>query len=79
LLRKTLRSTNPLEATFSQVRRAEGNLIRYRGSKMSRRWLGSCLLYAETQFNRVKGYASIAIVIENIEREHQENPAQIAA
>ena len=79
LLRKTLHSTNPLEANFSQVRRAEGNLLRYRGSKMSRRWLGSCLLYAETQFNRVKGYASIATVIENIEREHQGEPAQIAA
>ena len=79
LLRKTLHSTNPIESMFSQVRRAEGNILRYRGSKMSRRWLGSCLLYAETQFNRVKGYESIATVIKTIEREHQGETAQIAA
>lgn len=79
LLRKTLHSTNPIEANFSQVRRAEGNLLRYRGSKMSRRWLGSCLLYAETQFRRVKGYESIVDVIKNIEREHEETPMKKAA
>lgn len=79
LLRKTLHSTNPIEANFSQVRRAEGNLLHYRGSKMSQRWLGSCLLYAETQFRRVKGYESIAEVIKNIEREHQEKTMKKAA
>lgn len=79
LLRKTLHSTNPIESMFSQVRRAEGNLLRYRGSKMSRRWLGSCLLHAETQFKRVKGYESIADVMKNIERDHQEETALIAA
>jgi len=79
LLRRTLHSTNPIESMFSQVRRAEGNILRYRGSKMSRRWLGSCLLYAETQFKRVKGYESITEVMKNIERVHQGEPAQIAA
>lgn len=79
LLRKTLHSTNPIESTFSQVRRAEGNLLRYRGSKMSQRWLGSCLLYAETQFRRVKGNEFITEVIQNIEREHQGETALIAA
>ena len=79
LLRKALHSTNPIEAMFSQVRRSEGNILRYRGSKMSRRWLGSCLLHAETQFHRVRGYDSIAEVVKNIEREHQGEAAQIAA
>lgn len=79
LLRKTLHSTNPIEASFSQVRRAEGNLFRYRGSKMSRRWLGSCLLYAETQFRRVKGYESIMEVMKNIEWEHEEEVMKKAA
>jgi len=79
LLRKALHSTNPIEAMFSQVRRAEKNILRYRGSKMSRRWLGSCLLHAETQFHRVRGYDSIAEVIKNIKREHQGEAAQIAA
>lgn len=79
LLRKTLHSTNPIEANFSQVRRAEGNLLHYRGSKMSQRWLGSCLLYAETQFRRIKGYESIMEVMKNIEREHQEKTMKKAA
>ena len=71
LLRKALHSTNPIEAMFSQVRRSEGNILRYRGSKMSRRWLGSCLLQAETQFHRVRGYGSIAVVIANIKSGQQ--------
>lgn len=79
LLRKTLHSTNPLEAMFSQVRRTEGNIQRYRGSKMSRRWLGSCLMHAETQFRRIKGYESITDVVRTIEWSHQGEPAQIAA
>ena len=79
LLRKALHSTNPIEAMFSQVRRAEGNILRYRGSKMSRRWLGSCLLYAETQFHRVRGYDVIAEVVKTIEREHRGETVQEAA
>ena len=79
LLRKALHSTNPIEAMFSQVRRAEGNILRYRGSRMSRRWLGSCLLHAETQFHRVRGHEFIAEVVQNIEREHQGEIAQEAA
>lgn len=71
LLRKALHSTNPIEAMFSQVRRAERNILRYRGSKMSRRWLGSCLLHAETQFRRVRGYEFIAEVVANIKRDQQ--------
>ena len=79
ILRKTLHSTNPIEASFSQVRRSERNLLRYRGSKMSRRWLGSSLLYAESQFRRVKGFASISQVIKNIELELQKETLQKAA
>lgn len=78
-LRKALHSTNPIEAMFSQVRRAEGNIQRYRGSKMSQRWLGSCLLHAETQFRRVRGYEFIADVVMNIEHEHRGETVQEAA
>lgn len=79
LLRKALHSTNPIEAMFSQVRRAEGNILRYRGSKMSRRWLGSCLLHAETQFRRVRGYEFIAEVVANIKRAQQTEELKNAA
>jgi transposase-like protein len=67
LLRKTLHSTNPIESMFSIVRDAEDNIKRYRNSRMMQRWLASVLLYSEKRFRRIKGYASIPEVIENIE------------
>ena len=56
LLRKTLHSTNPIESMFSTVRDTEGNIKRYRNSRMMQRWLASVLLYCEKGFNRIKGY-----------------------
>jgi len=67
LLRKTLHSTNPIESMFSMVRDAEGNIKRYRNSRMKQRWLASVLLYCEKRFKRVNGYASIPDVIKNME------------
>ena len=37
LLRKTLHSTNPIESMFSTVRDTEGNIMRYRNSRMMQR------------------------------------------
>lgn len=73
LLRKTLHSTNPIESMFSKVRDAEGNIKRYRNSKMMQRWLASVLLYSEKGFRRIKGYASIPEVIKNIETSNKNN------
>lgn len=72
LLRKTLHSTNPIESMFSTVRDCEDNLKRYRGSRMSQRWLGAVLLHCEQGFKRVKGYAAIKQVVAAIETEQAE-------
>jgi len=72
LLRKTLHSTNPIESMFSTVRDCEDNLKRYRGSRMSQRWLGAVLLHCEQGFKRVKGYAAIKTVVAAIEAEQAE-------
>jgi putative transposase len=69
LLRKSLHSTNPIESMFATVRDCEGNIKRYRGSRMSQRWLAAVCLYCEKGFKRVKGYASIPHVIAMIEAE----------
>ncbi|TAK74564.1 MAG: IS256 family transposase [Gammaproteobacteria bacterium] len=69
LLRKTLMTTNPIESMFSLVRQCEKNIKRPRGSAMLQRWLGSVLLYCEKQFNRVRGYQEIELVIVNIDNE----------
>lgn len=73
LLRKTLHSTNPIESMFSTVRDAEGNVKRYRNSRMMQRWLASVLLYCEKGFNRIQGYASIPDAIRTIEAENEDN------
>ena len=73
LLRKTLHSTNLIEGVFYQVRRMERNIKRYRSSKMSRRWLGACLIQAEKQFRLVQGYQSIPLVIKNIQQQQRKS------
>jgi len=69
LLRKSLHSTNPIESMFATVRACEGNIKRYRGSRMSQRWLAAVCLHCEKGFTRVKGFASIPDVIAMIEAE----------
>jgi transposase-like protein len=71
-LRKTLRSTNPIENMFSTVRDCEINIKRYRKGAMSQRWLASVIYYCEKGFRRIKGYEQIAGLIETIEREQGE-------
>jgi putative transposase len=66
-LRKSLHSTNPIESMFSMVRDCEGNIKRYRNSKMSQRWLASVFLHCERRFRRIRGYDEIAGVIKRIE------------
>jgi transposase-like protein len=75
ILRKTLHSTNPIESMFATVRDVEGNIKRYRGSRMLQRWLATVLLYCEEGFRRIKGFASIPAVIANIEAEQEETIA----
>ena len=72
LLRKTLHSTNPIESMFSTVRECEGNIKRYRGSRMAQRWLAAVLLHSEKGFRKIKGYADITAVVEAIEAEQVE-------
>jgi len=79
LLRKTLYSTNPIESMFATVRDCEGNIKRYRGSRMAQRWLAVCL-HCEKGFKRVKGYREIKAVVKRIEVEQaEEGKLQTAA
>jgi putative transposase len=80
LLRKTLHSTNPIESMFSTVRDCEGNIKRYRGSRMSQRWLAAVCLHCEKGFKRVKGYRGIKEVVRRIGVEQaEEGKLQTAA
>lgn len=68
LLRRTLHSTNPIESMFAMVRECEGNIKRYRNSKMSQRWLGAVLIHAEESFRTLKGFREISKVIRKIKQ-----------
>lgn len=68
ILRRTLHSTNPIESIFATVRDSEGNVKRYRSSKMSQRWLGAVLIHAEEGFRTLKGYRDIQKVIRKIKQ-----------
>jgi transposase-like protein len=72
LLRKTLHSTNPIESMFATVRDCEGNIKRYRGSRMAQRWLAAVCVHCEQGFKRVKGYKGITAVVERIKAEQAE-------
>jgi len=72
LLRRTLHSTNPIESMFATVRECEGNIKRYRGTRMAQRWLAAVLLHSEKGFKRTKGYSEIADVVAVIETEQAE-------
>jgi transposase-like protein len=72
LLRRTLHSTNPIESMFATVRECEGNIKRYRGTRMAQRWLAAVLLHSEKGFKRIKGYSEIADVVAVIEKEQAE-------
>ena len=79
LLRKTLYSTNPIESMFSTVRDCEGNIKRYRDSKMMQRWLAAVLLFSEKGFRRIKGFDSIPDVLEQIEAETENEISVVKA
>jgi transposase-like protein len=78
ILRRTLHSTNPIESMFATVRDCEGNIKRYRSSKMSQRWLGAVLIHAEESFKAVKGYREIPKVIRKI-KQAQNQEVELAA
>ena len=75
LLRQSLHSTNPIESMFSMVR----SFKRYRNSKMRQRWLAAVLLHCEQQFRRVKGHASIDVVVAAIDAIQREDEMPEAA
>ena len=79
LLRQSLHSTNPIESMFSMVRSCERNIKRYRNSKMRQRWLAAVLLHCELQFRRVKGHASIDVVVAAIDAIQREDEMPEAA
>jgi putative transposase len=58
-LRKTFRTTNPIESIFDTVRVACRNVKRWRPGDQRERWICSGLLFAESKFRRIDGYREL--------------------
>jgi transposase-like protein len=52
-------TTNPIESSFSCVRKLTGRVKRWRSGIMKHRWCATGLLDAEKRFRRIKGFASM--------------------
>lgn len=58
-LRKTFRTTNPIESVFDTVRTTCRNVKRWRPGDQRERWICSGLLFAESKFRRIDGYREL--------------------
>jgi putative transposase len=58
-LRKTLRTTNPIESVFDTVRTTCRNVKRWRPGDQRERWICSGLAFAENKFRRIDGYREL--------------------
>jgi putative transposase len=59
MLRKTLKSTNPIESALDVVTTLTKRVKHWREGDMRQRWCAAGLLRAEEKFNRVKGFKQI--------------------
>jgi putative transposase len=70
-LRLSLSSTNSIESSFSVVERICRQVKRWQGSDHRLRWVGSALLYAESRWSRIRGYAAVPKLVTALERAYQ--------
>jgi len=66
-LRASLASTNIIESAFSTVETVCRNVKRWQGGDQYLRWVASGLLWAESRWNRLRGYRELPILIKELE------------
>jgi transposase-like protein len=66
-LRASLASTNVIESAFSVVETVCKNVKRWQGGDQYLRWIASGLLWAESRWNRLRGYREIPILMKELE------------
>ncbi|HSQ52017.1 MAG TPA: transposase [Nitrospiraceae bacterium] len=66
-LRRTFRSTNPIESAFDTVETVCHNVKRWQGGDQYLRWIASGLLWAESRWNRLHGYRELPILVKELE------------
>jgi transposase-like protein len=66
-LRRTFRSTNPIESAFDSVETVCRNVKRWQGGDQYLRWVASGLLWAESRWNRLHSYRELPILVKELE------------
>ena len=67
VLRRSLASTNVIESSFSVVETICRRVKRWHNGDQRLRWTASAMLYAESRWNRVRGYRQIPILLKELE------------
>ena len=65
-LRTSLKSTNIIESSLSRVDEITGKVKRWRGGDHLQRWTAKALLIAEKKFRKVRGYQSMAAMMDSL-------------
>lgn len=75
LLRSSFSSTNLIESAFSRGRSVMHNVKRWMNSEQKHRWIATALLEAEKKFHKVRGYKSMAALVNAlaVERQRKQN------
>jgi hypothetical protein len=66
-VRRSLCSTNIIESAFSVVETVCRNVKRWQGGDQYLHWFGSGLLWAESLWNRLRGYKELPILVKELE------------
>jgi putative transposase len=66
-LRMTLANTNLIESAFSTVETVCRNVKRWQGGDQYLRWVASGLLWAESRWNRIRGFREMPILVKELE------------
>lgn len=67
-LRRALATTNPIESTFSIVRRLTSRVSNWRNGDMRLRWCAIGLLVAESKFRKLQGYRHLPKLIRTLKQ-----------
>lgn len=67
-LRRTLRSTNPIENLNATMERSCKRVCRWKNASMARRWAVSAALEAEAGFRRIRGHEEMPQLMTALER-----------
>ena len=78
-LRNTLSSTNAIESGFSTVAKICQQVKRWQGSDHRLRWVGSSILFAESNWNKIHGYRHMPVLVKALDAAWRQRSGKAAA